>query len=74
MRNFVAKNDFNKSAVHKDLKNDYNRNDSKVIIEEELDSLPLYLKIDQDYFEVPDFDSYEEFNLWLNKISEEGEC
>lgn len=25
MRNFVVKNDFNKSSVHKDRKNDYSR-------------------------------------------------
>lgn len=26
MRNFVAKNDFNRSSVHRDKKNDYSRN------------------------------------------------
>lgn len=34
MRNFVAKNDFNKGSVHRDRKNDYTR---QWDLEEELD-------------------------------------
>ncbi len=34
MRNFVAKNDFNRSSVHRDKKNDYSRNWD---LDEELD-------------------------------------
>lgn len=34
MRNYVAKNDFNRSSVHRDKKNDYSRNWD---LDEELD-------------------------------------
>lgn len=37
MRNFVAKNDFNRAATHRDRKNDYSREWS---LEDELDDEP----------------------------------
>lgn len=37
--NFVAKNDYNRSSVHKDEKNDYDRSEAREQIEEEMNSL-----------------------------------
>ncbi len=35
--NYVAKNDFNRSSIHKDLKNDYNRSVNDSLISEGVD-------------------------------------
>ena len=66
MRNFVAKNDFNKGSVHKDLKNDYDRNQEYEDIEEGLNFWrELYL--DRDFTAIPDdISSKEDLDKWLN--------
>ena len=47
-RNFVVKNDFNRAATHKSIK-DYDRKDVKENIEEELDLLELLENIDLEW-------------------------
>lgn len=41
MRNFVVKNDFNRSSIHKDKKNDYDRAEEKEVIKEELEEVDV---------------------------------
>lgn len=42
--NLVSKNDFNRGGAHKDRKNDYDRQDAKLEVEEMMDEYDGFIK------------------------------